>query len=250
MADMAGKVAVVTGGSTGIGLETARRFVDAGAHVFLTGRRAGELEAARDSIGRNVTIVPGDVSNMADLDRLYATVRAEKGVIDMLFANAGVVEHVMLDSIDEAHYDRIMGVNLKGVLFTVQKALPLMTRGGAIVINASIVGISKSVPSLSVYSASKAGVRALVRAWVPDLSGRGIRINAISPGPTDTPIFDGQFPSREKADMARAAAIGATPLKRMGEPGELAAAAFFLASEEASYITGIDLQVDGGMAQV
>jgi NAD(P)-dependent dehydrogenase (short-subunit alcohol dehydrogenase family) len=248
--NMEGKVAVVTGGSTGIGLATTKRFVDAGAHVFITGRRQPDLDKAKAEIGRNVTTVQGDVANLADLDRLYEIVKAEKGVIDMLFANAGAVEHVKIDAITEEHYDRVMGVNLKGVVFTIQKALPLMTRGGAIVVNASIVGISKSVLSLGIYSASKAGVRGLIRAWVPDLSARGIRVNVLSPGSTETPIFESQFPSREIANAAREVAISLTPLKRMARPEELAAAAFFLASDEASYITGIDLQVDGGMAQI
>jgi NAD(P)-dependent dehydrogenase (short-subunit alcohol dehydrogenase family) len=248
--NMEGKVAVITGGSTGIGLATAKRFVEAGAHVFITGRRQPDLDKAKAEIGRNVTTVQGDVADLADLDRLYEIVKAEKGVIDILFANAGAVEHVKIDAITEEHYDRIMGVNLKGVVFTLQKALPLMTRGGAIVVNASIVGISKSVLSLGIYSASKAGVRGLIRAWVPDLSARGIRVNVLSPGSTETPIFESQFPSSEIANAAREAAIGLTPLKRMARPEELAAAAFFLASDEASYITGIDLQVDGGMAQI
>jgi NAD(P)-dependent dehydrogenase (short-subunit alcohol dehydrogenase family) len=248
--NMEGKVAVITGGSTGIGLATAKRFVEAGAHVFITGRRQPDLDKAKAEIGRNVTTVQGDVADLADLDRLYEIVKAEKGVIDILFANAGAVEHVKIDAITEEHYDRVMGVNLKGVVFTLQKALPLMTRGGAIVVNASIVGISKSVLSLGIYSASKAGVRGLIRAWVPDLSARGIRVNVLSPGSTETPIFESQFPSSEIANAAREAAIGLTPLKRMARPEELAAAAFFLASDEASYITGIDLQVDGGMAQI
>jgi len=245
-----GKVAVITGGSTGIGLASAKRFVDEGAHVFITGRRQSELDKAVAEIGRSVTAVQGDVANLADLDRLYEAVKAEKGVVDIVFANAGVVEHVPVDAITEEHYDRVMGVNLKGVVFTIQKALPLMTRGGSIVVNTSIVGISKSVQSLGIYSASKAGARGLIRSWVPDLSARGIRINALSPGSTDTPIFDGQFPSKEIAKMAREAAIGLTPMKRMGSSEELASAAFFLASDESSYVTGIDLQVDGGMAQV
>jgi NAD(P)-dependent dehydrogenase (short-subunit alcohol dehydrogenase family) len=250
MLKLAGKVAVITGGSTGIGLATAKRLVDAGAHVFITGRRQAELDKASAEIGRNITAVQGDVASLADLDRLYATVRAQQGVVDIVFANAGMVEHVKIDAITEEHYDRIMGVNLKGVVFTVQKALPLMTRGGSIVVNTSIVGIAKSIPSLGIYSASKAGARGLIRALVPDLSARGIRINALSPGSTDTPIFDGQFPSKQIANMARDAANALTPMKRMGAPEELAAAAFFLASDESSYVTGIDLQVDGGMAQI
>jgi NAD(P)-dependent dehydrogenase (short-subunit alcohol dehydrogenase family) len=250
MSSLDGKVAVVTGGSTGIGLATAKRFVEAGAHVYITGRRQAELDLACAEIGRNVTAVAGDVANLADLDRLYDKVRAEQGVLDIVFANAGVVEHVRIDAMTEEHYDRIMNVNLKGVVFTIQKALPLMTRGGSIVVNTSIVGISKSVASLGIYSASKAGARGFIRAMVPDLGDRGIRINALSPGSTDTPIFDGQFPSQEIANAARDAANRLTPLKRMGTPEELASAAFFLASNESTYVTGIDLQVDGGMAQV
>jgi NAD(P)-dependent dehydrogenase (short-subunit alcohol dehydrogenase family) len=245
-----GKVAVITGGSTGIGLATARRFVDEGAHVFITGRTRETLEQACATIGRNVTAFQGDVASLADLDRLYEFVRAEKGVLDILFANAGAVKHVRIDAITEEHYEAIMGVNLKGVIFAVQKALPLMTRGGAIVVNTSIVGIAKSIPSLGIYSASKAGARGFIRAMVPDLSARGIRINALSPGSTETPIFENQFPSHEVADAARDAANALTPMKRMGTPDELANAAFFLASDESSYITGIDLHVDGGMAQV
>jgi NAD(P)-dependent dehydrogenase (short-subunit alcohol dehydrogenase family) len=245
-----GKVAVITGGSTGIGLATARRFVDEGAYVFITGRHQDTLDQACAVIGRNVTSVRGDVASMADLDQLYDTVRAEKGVLDILFANAGAVKHVRIDAITEEHYDTIMNVNLKGVIFGVQKALPLMTRGGSIVVNTSIVGIAKSIPSLGIYSASKAGARGFIRAMVPDLSARGIRINALSPGSTETPIFEGQFPSHEVANAARDAANALTPLKRMGTPDELANAAFFLASDESSYITGVDLQVDGGMGQV
>lgn len=250
VAKLEGKVAVITGGSTGIGLATARRFVDEGAHVFITGRHRDSLDQACEQIGRNVTAVEGDVSNMADLDRLFAQVKAEKGKLDILFANAGAVKHVRIDAITEDHYDQIMGVNLKGVIFAIQKALPLMGAGGSIVVNTSIVGISKAIPSLGIYSASKAGARGFIRAMVPDLSARGIRINALSPGSTETPIFEGQFPSNEVANAARDAANSLTPLKRMGSPDELANAAFFLASDESSYITGIDLQVDGGMAQV
>lgn len=250
MSKLDGKIAVITGGSTGIGLATAKRFVAEGAHVFITGRRPAELDKAKAEIGRNVTVVQGDVAKLADLDRLYEIVRAETGVVDIVFANAGAVEHVRIDAVTEEHYDRIMGVNLKGVVFTVQKALPLMTRGGSIIVNTSIVGISKSIPSLGIYSASKAGARGLIRALVPDLAARGIRVNALSPGSTDTPIFDGQFATKEIAQAARDAALALTPLRRMGTPEELASAAFFLASDESSYVTGIDLQVDGGMAQI
>jgi NAD(P)-dependent dehydrogenase (short-subunit alcohol dehydrogenase family) len=250
MAKLDGKVAVITGGSTGIGLATAQRFVEEGAHVFIMGRNSASLDVACARIGRNVTPIVGDVASLADLDRLYEAVERDKGALDIVFANAGAVEHVRIDAISEDHYDRVMNVNLKGVIFTVQKALPLMKRGGSIVINTSIVGVAKGVPSLGVYSASKAGARGFIRAMVPDLSARGIRINALSPGSTETPIFESQFASPEIAEAARGAANALTPLKRMGTPEELANAAFFLASDEASYVTGIDLQVDGGMAQV
>lgn len=250
MGTMDGKVALVTGGSTGIGLATARMFADAGARVVITGRRQAELDQACAEIGNGAAAVQGDVANLADLDRLYDRIRSNYGVLDIVFANAGVVEHVRIDAVTDEHYEHIMGVNLKGVVFTVQKALPLMTRGGAIVVNTSIVGIAKAIPSLSIYSASKAGARGFIRALVPDLSARGIRINTLSPGSTDTPIFDGQFASPEIAQAARAAANAQTPMKRMGTPEELASAAFFLASDASSYITGVDLHVDGGMAQV
>jgi NAD(P)-dependent dehydrogenase (short-subunit alcohol dehydrogenase family) len=250
MSKLAGKVAVITGGSTGIGLASAKRFVDEGAYVFITGRRQAELDKAKAEIGRNVTTVQGDVQNLADLDRLYEVVKAEKGVVDIVFANAGVAEHMPLEKITEEHFDRVVGINLKGVFFTVQKALPLMTRGGAILVTASIVGITKSVGSLGIYSATKAGVRGLVRSWVPEMSARGIRVNVISPGPIETPIFDTQFSSPAISAMARKSAVDLTPMKRMGNADELASAAFFLASNESSYITGVDLHVDGGMAQV
>jgi NAD(P)-dependent dehydrogenase (short-subunit alcohol dehydrogenase family) len=245
-----GKIAVVTGGSAGIGFATAKRFAEEGAYVFITGRRQAELDKAKAEIGKNVTTVQGDVQDLAHLDRLYERVKTEKGVLDIVFANAGVSLHLKLGQITEEHFDTVIGTNLKGVVFTVQKALPLMTRGGSIIVNTSIVGIAKSVSSLGIYSATKAGGRALVRAWVPDLSARGIRMNALSPGGTDTPLFDAQFPTKEIAAMAREAGTKMVPLKRLGRPEEIAAAALFLASDESSYINGIDLHVDGGMAQV
>jgi NAD(P)-dependent dehydrogenase (short-subunit alcohol dehydrogenase family) len=244
-----GKIAVVTGGSSGIGLATAKRFVDEGAYVFITGRRETELAKAKAEIGRNVTTVQGDVSNLADLDRLYEQVKTEKGVVDVVFANAGYVELKRLDEISEAHYDKTMDINVKGVVFTTQKALPLMRRGGSIIVNASIVGV-KGIPAHGIYAATKAGVRALVRTWANELGDRGIRVNTLSPGATDTPIIDGQFDSKDKADVARGDFAQAAPLKRIGKPEELAAAALFLASDESSFITGVDLQVDGGLAQV
>jgi NAD(P)-dependent dehydrogenase (short-subunit alcohol dehydrogenase family) len=249
MSNLEGKVAVVTGGTSGIGLATARRFVREGAHVFITGRRQSELDKAKAELGANVTAIQGDVANLADLDRLYAAVKAEKGVVDIVVANAGFIEHAGISDLSEAHYDRTMDINLKGVVFTVQKALPLMTRGGAIVIVSSVIN-SKGVPSHGTYAAAKAGVRALVRVWTQELKGLGIRVNTLSPGATETPIIRGQFDSDEASEAAKKAFSSMTPLGRLGQPEEIAAAAFFLASDESSYVAGIDLPVDGGLAQV
>ncbi len=249
MSDLAGKVAVITGGSSGIGLATAKRFAREGAYVFITGRRPSELDKAKAEIGKNVTTVQGDVSNLADLDRLYATVKAEKGAVDIVVANAGFVEHALISDLSEAHYDKTMDINVKGVVFTVQKALPLMTRGGSIVVVSSIVNV-KGIPAHGIYTASKAGVRALVRVWAQELKDKGIRVNSLSPGATETPIIRGQFSSDEASDAAKSLFASMTPLGRLGAPDELAAGAYYLASDESSYVTGIDLPVDGGLAQV
>jgi NAD(P)-dependent dehydrogenase (short-subunit alcohol dehydrogenase family) len=244
-----GKVAVITGGSSGIGLATARRFVEEGAHVFITGRRQPELDKAGKLIGRNVTTVKSDVANLADLDHLYELVASEKGVVDIVFANAGFVEHRTVDQITPAHYEKTFDVNVRGVIFTVQKALPLMKNGGSIILNASIAA-DKGLPAHGAYSATKAALRSLAKTWTVELKDRGIRINTLSPGATDTPIIDGQFTSKEQADGAREAFSSRTPLGRLGRPEELAAAVLFLAADSSSYITGIDLPVDGGFAQV
>ena len=249
MSSLEGKVAVITGGSSGIGLATAKRFVKEGAFVFITGRRQSELDSAVAEIGGNVIAVQGDVQNAADLDRLYAKVRAEKGVVDIVFANAGFVEHAQIYDLSEEHYDKTMDINVKGVVFTVQKALPLMTRGGSIVVTSSIVGV-KGIPAHGIYAATKAAVRALVRTWVQELKGKGIRVNALSPGATETPIIRGQFSSDEASEAAKKMFAELTPLGRIGRAEELANAAYFLASDEGSYVNGIDLQVDGGLAQV
>ncbi|MGB7639561.1 MAG: glucose 1-dehydrogenase [Nitrososphaeraceae archaeon] len=243
------KVAVITGGNSGMGLATAQRFVAEGAYFFITGRRQSELDAAVKQIGRNVTGVRGDVSNLADLDRLYAKVKEQKGRIDILFANAGVGEFAPLGTITEAHFDKIFSVNVKGLLFTVQKALPLFQDGSSIILNAS-VGASKGVGATSVYSASKAAIRSFARTWTVDLKHRKIRVNTISPGPIDTPIFDSIAQTEKEINQIKANLVAAVPIGRMGSPDEIAKVVSFLASDDSSYITGIELCVDGGMAQI
>jgi NAD(P)-dependent dehydrogenase (short-subunit alcohol dehydrogenase family) len=249
MSKLSGKVAVITGGSSGIGLATAKRFVEEGAYVFITGRRDTELQKAKATIGKNVTTVQGDASILEDLDRLYRIVKETKGHVDIVFANAGFVEHQTIDVVTPEHFDKTFNINVRGVLFAVQKALPLMKNGGSIILTASIVAV-KGLPAHGVYGATKAAVRSFARTWTTELKDRGIRVNTLSPGATDTPIIDGQFTSKEQADAAKASFAGATPMGRLGRPEELAAAALFLASDDSSFITGIDLQVDGGLVQV
>jgi NAD(P)-dependent dehydrogenase (short-subunit alcohol dehydrogenase family) len=250
MKKLEGKVAVITGGSSGIGLATAQRFVDEGAFVFITGRRQSELDSAVKQIGKNnVTGVQSDVSNLADLDRLYATVKEQKGRIDILFANAGVGELVPLEAITEAHFDKTFGINVKGLLFTVQKALPLFQEGGSIILNASIAA-SKGVEASSVYNATKAAIRSFARTWTVELKHRKIRVNAISPGPIDTPGFNGLAQTEEQIEQFKTSIVSSVPMGRMGSPDEIAKAVSFLASDDSSYVTGIELFVDGGMAQI
>jgi NAD(P)-dependent dehydrogenase (short-subunit alcohol dehydrogenase family) len=244
------KVAVITGGNSGIGLATAQMFVEEGAYVFITGRRQQELDAAVKQIGKNnISGVQGDVSNMADLDRLYAIVEEQKGRIDILFANAGVSEFAPLGTITEAQFDKIFSVNVKGLLFTVQKALPLFHNGGSIILNGSVGG-SKGFGTTSVYSATKAAIRSFARTWTVDLKHRKIRVNAISPGPIDTPIFNSLAQTEEEVKQLKTNLIAAVPMGRMGTADEIAKAVSFLASDDSSYITGIELFVDGGMAQI
>jgi NAD(P)-dependent dehydrogenase (short-subunit alcohol dehydrogenase family) len=249
MGKLDGKTAVITGGTTGIGLATAKRFVKEGATVFITGRRRNELDVAVELIGKNVTGVQGDAANLADLDRLYATVKEQSGHIDVLFANAGIGEFAPLGAITEEHFDKIFNVNVRGLLFSVQKALPLFTEGGSIILNASIVA-SKGTPALSVYSATKAAVRSFARTWTLDLKDRRIRVNAISPGPIDTPGLSGLGATEEQTAQFKATLVAGVPLGRLGEPDEIAKAAVFLASDDSSYVTGIELFVDGGLAQI
>lgn len=242
---LGGKVALVTGGSSGIGLATARRFVEEGAHVYITGRREAELAGAAGSIGAGVTPVRGDVSDLADLDRLYAKIGEERGRLDVVFANAGLGEFAPLGEITEAHFDKIFGVNVKGLVFTVQKALPLLPDGASVILNASIVSV-KGMANFSAYSASKASVRSFARTWSVDLRARKIRVNALSPGFIPTPAYD----YLGITDEAVRAAVAAIPLGRAGTPEEIAKAAVFLASDDSSYVNGIELFVDGGYAQI
>jgi len=249
MKRLEGKVAVVTGGNSGIGLATARRFAEEGAHVFITGRRQAELDAAVKQIGRQATGVQGDVANLTDLDRLYAAVKQQQGRIDILFANAGGGALAPLGTITEEHFDKTFGVNVKGLLFTVQKALPLFRDGGSIILNASITA-SKGMEAFSVYSATKAAVRSFARCWTVDLKNRRIRVNAISPGPIDTPGYKNLGLTEEQMEEFKKNVVTTVPMGRMGDPDEIAKAALFLASDDSSYVTGIELFVDGGMAQI
>jgi len=246
---LAGKVAVVTGGNSGIGLATAKRFAAEGAHVFITGRRQKELDAAVREIGPAATSVVGDVSNLADLDRLYATVKAKKGRIDVLFANAGIAEFAPIAEVTEEHYDKTFDINVKGLVFTVQKALPLLPDGASVILNASIVSI-KGLPAMSVYSATKAAVRSFARSWTTDLKERRIRVNVVSPGPIATPAVERLAGGKAEAEQFMANMAQSVPMGRVGDPDEIAKAVVFLASDESSYVTGIELFVDGGMAQV
>jgi len=244
-----GKVAVITGGSSGIGLATARRFASEGAYVYITGRRQRELDAAVRQIGKNVTAVQGDISNLADLDRLYATVKQQHGRIAIVFANAGIGKVIALGEISEAHFDNTFNINVKGLLFTVQKALPLLQDGGSIILTASINSI-KATPGLSVYSATKAAIRSFARSWTLDLQARKIRVNAVSPGSTDTPGIGHFGQTEEQRKQIVTSAVSTIPLGRLGDPDEIAKAVVFLASDDSSFITGIELFVDGGQAQV
>ncbi len=249
MSKVDGKIAVITGGSSGIGLAAAKRFVEEGAYVFITGRRQSELDKANAEIGKSVTTVRGDVANLDDLDRLYRTVKDEKGAIDIIVASAGFVERILTRDATPAHFDKTFGINARGVYFTVQKALPLMRKGGSIVLVSSALHW-KGLPEHGTYAATKAAVRSFGRTWAMELKDRGIRVNTLSPGAIDTPIIDGQFKTKEEADAARAFFSSLTPLGRIGRPDEMASAVLFLASDDSSYSTGIDLVTDGGITQV
>jgi NAD(P)-dependent dehydrogenase (short-subunit alcohol dehydrogenase family) len=249
MPKLNGKIAVITGGSSGIGLATAKRFVEEGAYVFITGRRQPELDKAKAAIGRNVTTVRGDVANLADLDHLFATVRAEKERIDIVVASAGFVEHAPIDAATPEHFDKTFNINARGVFFAVQKALPLMKNGGSIVMISSGMHL-KGFPAYGTYSATKAALRSFARTWAMELKDRGIRVNTLSPGAIDTPIIESQFRTKEEADGAKVMFAQMTPLGRIGRPEEMAAAVLFLSSSDSSYSTGMDLVADGGVTQV
>jgi NAD(P)-dependent dehydrogenase (short-subunit alcohol dehydrogenase family) len=243
MGKLDGKVAVITGATSGMALATAKLFVAEGAYVFITGRRQRQLDEAVAAIGRNVTGVQGDASDLADLDRLYATVKKEKGRMHVLFASAGIGEFAPIGSVTEEHFDKIFHVNVRGTLFTVQKALPLIVDGGSIVLNGSIAGV-KGFENFGVYNASKAAVRSFARTWTNDLKSRNIRVNVLSPGTIDTGIFDG-IPKEAKDYF-----VSLIPRGAIGRPEEIASAVLFLASDDSSFVYGTELFVDGGVAQI
>ena len=243
MGKLQGKVAVITGGTEGIGLATAQLFVNEGAYVFITGRRQKELDKAVTAIGSNATGVQGDVAKLPDLDRLYQTVGKVKGRIDIIFANAGVGEFVPLPNVSEEHFDKLFNINVKGALFTVQKGLPLLNDGGSIILTGSVASV-KGTAAFGVYAASKAAIRSFVRTWTTDLKDRHIRSNVVSPGPIKTALTN-----RQSTDVI-ARIVSTVPMGRMGEPDEVAKAALYLASDDSSFVTGIELFVDGGRAQI
>ena len=247
MPALEGKIAVITGGSSGIGLATAKRFVKEGAYIFITGRRQVELDKAVAEIGSLVTGVQGDASNLDDLDRLYKDVAARKGRLDVLFANAGIAEPKPTAAVSPENYDKTFDINARGVFFAVQKALPLMKDGGSIILTGSGIW-QKGIPVYATYGATKAALRSFVRTWTAEFAVKGIRANMISPGPTETPILEGQFGANTDAMKERFKTM--IPMGRMGKPEDIAAAAVFLASDESSFITGIDLPVDGGLVAV
>jgi NAD(P)-dependent dehydrogenase (short-subunit alcohol dehydrogenase family) len=244
-----GKIALVTGGNSGIGLATAKRFVAEGAKVIITGRRKENLDAAVKEIGSNAIAIQADASKLEDIDRVYAEIKKQYGRVDVLFVNAGGGEFATIDQVTEEHFDKTFDTNVKGVFFTVQKALPLIPAGGTIILNASIVSV-KGMPAFGVYSATKAAVRSFARTWTNELKDRQIRVNVVSPGPIDTPGVDGLAQDAEQAKQLKAGLASQVPLGRMGTGDEIAKAVVFLASDDSSYVAGVELFVDGGMVQV
>ncbi len=247
---LAGKIALITGGSSGIGLATAKLFAAEGARVFITGRRQAELDAAAKEIGGNVVAVASDVSKLADLDRVFAMIQERAGRLDIVFANAGGGAFMPVDQVTEEHVDKYFGINVKGTLFTVQKALPLMSAGGTIVITGSMVSV-QGVAAFGVYAATKAALRSFARTWAAEFKGRGIRVNVISPGVVVTPGYQSELGmTNEQIEAFKAEAAETTPLGRTGTPEEIAKAVLFLASDDSSFVNGIELFVDGGAAQI
>jgi NAD(P)-dependent dehydrogenase (short-subunit alcohol dehydrogenase family) len=249
MSKLNGKVAVITGGSSGIGLATAKRYVQEGAYVYISGRRQSELDKAVQEIGGNVTAVRADSAKLEDLDALYKRIAADKRRIDIVFVSAGFVEWGYLPTATSEHFDKTFNVNARGAFFTAQKALPLMNDGGSIILVSSCTH-TMGIPQYTVYAATKAALRSFARTWAVELKDRRIRVNTLSPGATDTPIIEGQFKTKEEADQARKHFSSLITLGRIGRVDELAAAAFFLGSDESTYMTGADLVVDGGWSQV
>jgi len=243
MGKLQNKVAVVTGGTSGMALASAKLFVKEGAYVFITGRRQEQLDKAVKEIGKNVTGVRGDASNLDDLDRLFATVKREKGKIDVLFASAGMGEALKLGEITEQHFDRAFGLNVRGTLFAVQKALPLFNDGGSIFMNGSIASVM-GFPGFGVYAASKAALRSFARTWLNELKARNIRVNVLSPGPIDTPVQE------QIGEEAKQMFESLIPRGKMGRPEEIATVALFLASDDSSFVNGVELSVDGGMSAI
>ncbi|MGY2686017.1 SDR family NAD(P)-dependent oxidoreductase [Pseudomonas tolaasii] len=249
MSRLNGKIAVVTGGNSGIGLATAIRFAAEGAHVVIVGRRQEELDKALRLIGPEAVAIQGDISNLDDLERIFTQIKTDKGRVDVLFANAGLGDFQPLGAITEESFDRTFGINVKGTLFTVQKALPLMSGGSSVILTGSTTG-TMGTPAFSVYSATKAALRNFARSWALDLKGTGIRVNVLSPGPISTPGLDLALSGTGQKEAIIDDMTAQVPLSRIGKPEEVAAAALFLASDESSFMTGSEMFVDGGFAQV
>jgi NAD(P)-dependent dehydrogenase (short-subunit alcohol dehydrogenase family) len=249
MGKLNGKIAVITGGHSGIGLATAKKFVEEGAHVFIFGRRFEELERAKSLIGRNVTPVQGDVTKLDDIDRLYDTVKSQKRVLDIVVASAGVHESALFEQVTPEQFDRVFDINVRGLFFSVQRSLPLLQTGGSIVVLASVAQL-KGFQENSIYGASKAAVRQFARSWAAELVGKKIRVNSISPGPIDTPMFSKDIKNKAGEVDLKAKFTEYVPLHRLGTAEEIASGILYLASADSEFCTGIDLVVDGGISQL